>query len=70
MSKKKLSSTTSQRWNIKTVLITILITFIVHIVIDQGPDIVRSIMNGKVPAFLSDARDGFMDGYHGRPPRY
>lgn len=59
-----------ERWSSKKVLIAIAVGLFTYTAIIEGPDIVRDVKAGKVPSFLTDVRDGFMDAYYDRPPRY
>ncbi|KGN74037.1 hypothetical protein HQ47_06115 [Porphyromonas macacae] len=61
-----------EKLSFRTVLIAIAVGFFTYMVFTDGPDIVRGVKSGEVPVpgFLKDVRDGFMDGFYARPPRY
>lgn len=55
---------------IKKILLAVFVYLAIYTIIEEGPDIVRSISQGRLPNFIVDMRDGFVDGYNGYPPRY
>ena len=59
-----------QKITIKTILLAVLVCLVTYIIFTEGPDIVRSISEGRLPNFLADIRDGLIDGYNSKPPRY
>lgn len=55
---------------LKTILIAITLGLFSYIMIRRGPEIIRDLKDGKTPALFLDIRNGFLDGYSGKLPRY